>query len=122
MATNKEIKDAEQIWDRMDDTGYAGKLGSNKPKATQMVQAAYQKLRRGQHPVEEPLQDTQPPLMPMTESEQREAAIKATEDRLQPNGRYRRSRRPFVRSHPSDYSAGMREINQEGLRRARSKQ
>jgi len=58
----------------------------------------------------------------MTGSEQREAAQRAVKERLQPNGRYRRPRRPIVRSHPSDYSAGMREINEEGLRRARSKQ
>ena len=121
MAENRELNDAWDNWEKMDDTGY-GREGSNKPKDTQKVQEAYRKLYSGESPVAEPLPEVQPSLIPMTGAEQREAARKSMEDRLQPNGRYIRPRRIFVRSHPSDFSAGMRGINREGLRRARSKQ
>jgi len=48
MVTNRELEQAEETWEKMDNTGYAGKLGSNKPKATRIVQEAYRKLHPGE--------------------------------------------------------------------------
>ena len=119
MATNRELEEAEQVWDKMDDTGYAGKLGSNKPEATRLVQVAHQKLHPGEQlSNSEPSQGVQPPLLSMSPAEQRQADIIATNKKLQPNGKYRRPKSKGVRS-PIDYSAGERGINKEVWRRPR---
>ncbi|KKS12060.1 hypothetical protein A2617_04695 [Candidatus Daviesbacteria bacterium RIFOXYD1_FULL_41_10] len=122
---NNELSptEAEKLWEKMDDQGYAGGMGSNKPKATQIVQEAYgEDVKRGQ-PLKPDLSDElQSPLMPMTETEQRGAAIRATERRQQPDGRYRRKR---VRStgiqSPIDGASHMSGINEVGMRRALSR-
>ncbi|MDO8620987.1 MAG: hypothetical protein Q7R31_01765 [Candidatus Levybacteria bacterium] len=108
---NRELspEKAEALWEKMDDLGYAGKLGSNKPVATQLIKEADQAQQTKQISPEI-LQDAQSELMPMSDLEKREADRQETANRLQPNGRYKSSRRKSGIKNPIDGSSVMNYI------------
>ncbi len=117
MSSTSELEKANQIWERVDDTGYGRGVGGDKLKATQLFQKAYRGSNAEEHlpDLTGVVETVQPLLLPMEPAEHRQASQMAINKRLQPNGRYRRPWKKGVRS-PIDYSVGMRDVNKNTWR------
>lgn len=52
-------EEADNLWEKMDNQGYAGEMGSNKPEATRLIQEAHKVPSKGRSS-----QPIQPSLLP----------------------------------------------------------
>ncbi|MDD5415527.1 MAG: hypothetical protein PHE48_00805 [Candidatus Daviesbacteria bacterium] len=93
---NKELPlaRADALWESMDNTGYAGRFGSDKPEMTRLVVRAHQRVCQGGEQVPNLAieREEQFPLISMSPAERREVARIATNQRQRPNGTFRRFR------------------------------